>query len=155
MTTAQVSFVTAIVTAIVTVIPLAVAAFLKLQEALKPILQKRKLKVIVLCAEATQAAAAAFLMSLRAAGYSEAAITRLPLSTTGYKAVVVWHPIAETAASTVAEVQLAAPEAYQLILTYPNLQVPRGEKVLISNSELRLRGDIEQVADLPTAPAAR
>jgi hypothetical protein len=33
--------------------------------------------------------------------------------------------------------------------------VPRGEKVLISNSELRLRGDIEQVADLPTAPAAR
>jgi hypothetical protein len=67
MTTTQVSFITAIVTAIVTVIPLAVAAFLKLQEALKPILQKRKLKVIVLCTETTQAAAAAFLMSLRAA----------------------------------------------------------------------------------------
>ena len=128
---------------------------IKLQEALKPILQKRKLKVIVLCTEATQAAAAAFLMSLRAAGYSEAAITRLPLSCVGYKAVVVWHPTVESAAQTVGEVQLAAPEAYQLILTYPNLQVPRGEKVLISNSELRLRGDIEQVADLPTAPAAR
>lgn len=148
--TTQVTLITAILTSLFTVLPIACAAYLKLQEVLKPWLARRRLRLILLCTPETRVACGAFLASLRGAGYREATTTHAPLSCAGFQAVVLWHPTETGAATLAAEVQSAAPDAYLLVLTHQRLSVTLGERCLLSNSELRLRSDIAAVSEVST-----
>ena len=147
MTPTQTATLTSTLTAICALVPLVVGAWLKLQEVLRPLLARRSLRLVVLATEAQDRDARAFLESLRKGGYRLSTMTRAGLSCTGQQAVVLWCPEAATAAATLTEVQAAAPDATVLLLTYDRLDVRLGKQVLLSNSPLRLRADVQAVAE--------
>ena len=147
MTTTQTATLTSTLTALCALIPVLIGAYLKLQEVLRPLLARRSLRLAILATEAQDRDARAFLESLRRGGYRLATMTRAGLSCVGQQAVVVWCPDPATAAATLAEVQAAAPDATVLLLTYDRLDVRLSRQVLLSNSPLRLRGDVQAVAE--------
>lgn len=147
MTTTQITLTQAAVTAILTVLPLLIAAYLRLVEVLRPLLQRRRLRIAILAAESVDAPARAFLASLRRAGYVEATITRSALSCLGQQAVILWQPDPDEAERLAGEVRDTAPEATLLVLTHGRLPQHLVAQVLLSNSALRLRSDVAAVAE--------
>ena len=137
----------ATVTAALAVIPTAVAAYTKLTEVLRPLLQRRKLRVVILATTATLPGATSFASSLRGQGYREVAVTTVVEAAIGAQAVVVWEATSAEVPGAIKASQVAA-EATLLVLTYDALQgLPRGPKWLLCNSPVRLRGDLAAVAE--------
>jgi hypothetical protein len=137
----------ATVTAALAVIPAAVAAYHKLTEVLRPLLQRRRLRVVILATAATLPGATAFAGSLRCQGYREVAVTTVVEAAVGAQAVVAWE-VAGADVPSVIKASQVAPEATLLVLTYDALQgLPRGPKWLLCNSPVRLRGDLAAVAE--------
>lgn len=138
---------TATITAALAVIPAAVAAYTKLTEVLRPLLQRRKLRVVVLATTATLPGATTFAGSLRGQGYREVAVTTVVEAAVGAQAVVVWEATSAEVPSAIKASQVAA-ETTVLILTYDALQgLPRGPRWLLCNSPIRLRGDLAAIAE--------
>ena len=101
--------------------------------------------VVVVAAAAHDDGAAAFVASLRAAGYRIVERTRktsIPAST---RAVVLWEPPPGSADELVNELRDASPDAEVLVYSTGHLK-PR-PKALVSNSPLRLRGDLADLAE--------
>lgn len=137
----------ATITAALAVIPAAVAAYTKLTEVLRPLLQRRKLRVVILATTATLPGATAFASSLRSQGYREVAVTTVVEAAIGAQAVVAWE-VGGSDVPSVIKASQVAPEATLLVLTYDALQgLPRGPKWLLCNSPVRLRGDLAAVAE--------
>ena len=135
------------ITAALAVIPAAVAAYTKLTEDLRPLLQRRKLRVVILATTATLPGATAFASSLRSQGYREVAVTTVVEAAIGAQAVVAWE-VGGSDVPSVIKASQVAPEATLLVLTYDALQgLPRGPKWLLCNSPVRLRGDLAAVAE--------
>ena len=137
----------ATITAALAVIPAAVAAYTKLTEVLRPLLQRRRLRVVILATTTTLPGATAFASSLRGQGYREVAVTTVVEAAIGAQAVVVWEATSAEVPAAIKASQVA-PEATLLVLTYDALQgLPRGPKWLLCNSPVRLRGDLAAVAE--------
>lgn len=135
------------IAAALTVIPAAVAAYTKLTEVLRPLLQRRRLRVVILATAATLPGATAFASSLRGQGYREVAVTTVVEAAIGAQTVVVWEAISADVPAAIKASQVAA-EATLLVLTYDALQgLPRGPKWLLCNSPVRLRGDLAAIAE--------
>lgn len=135
------------ITAALAVIPAAVAAYHKLTEVLRPLLQRRRLRVVILATAPTLPGATAFASSLRGQGYREVAVTTVVEAAIGAQAVVVWEATSAEVPAAIKASQVAA-EATLLVLTYDALQgLPRGPKWLLCNSPVRLRGDLAAVAE--------
>lgn len=137
----------ATITAALAVIPAAVAAYTKLTEVLRPLLQRRRLRVVILATAATLPGATVFASSLRGQGYREVAVTTVVEAAIGAQAVVVWEATSAEVPAAIKASQVAA-EATLLVLTYDAIQgLPRGPKWLLCNSPVRLRGDLAAVAE--------
>lgn len=137
----------ATVTAALAVIPAAVAAYHKLTEVLRPLLQRRRLRVVILATAATLPGATAFAGSLRGQGYREVAVTTVVEAAVGAQAVVVWEATSAEVPAAIKASHVAA-EATLMVLTYDALQgLPRGPRWLLCNSPVRLRGDLAAVAE--------
>jgi hypothetical protein len=111
-----------------------------IKDAVAPLLARRRLQVVVL-------GDGSFCAALKASGYKAARSTKAAAGTVGASVVVLWRPPADTAAALLAEVQAIGPDAYVLIYTTDRLSVPLGDRVLLSNSSIRLRGDLAQVVE--------
>lgn len=142
--TTAVASITGVAATLVTLAPKLAAA----RKAIAPLLGRKSLRVLVLTDESRQPGAVAFAESLRRTGYREVAVSRSPHSAVEKNVVIVWHPDPSTAADTCAQADAAAPEAIQLVLTHPRLDVELHEKRLLSQSEIRLRGDLATIAEV-------
>lgn len=136
-------------TALLPLIPLMLAAWLKLLEVLKPLLARRRLRIAFLVADGPEdARCRAFVASLRASGYLEVTLTRSALSCADRAAVVLWQPGQERVLDELNSLAAHAPEAKVLVFTYPFLKgVALGENLLLSQSTLRLRSDLSSLAE--------
>lgn len=126
-------------------VPAIATAYLKGREALAPLLSRRSLRVVLVAAEEKQAGAIAFANALRARGYREVFVTKVPEAAAQAQAVVMWEPADKDLVLRAAAV---APEATMCVLTYDPMQgIPRGPKWLLCNSTVRLRGDLAAIAE--------
>lgn len=134
--------------AICALVPAAVGAWAKLAEVLRPLLQRRRLRLAIVSPGIhLDGEIRAFLATLRKQGYRDVTMMRGGASAAGYQAVVLWCPPKGVEAAYLAEVDAAAPDAKVLVLTYEQLQLPRSPRVLLSQSPTRLWMDIAAVAE--------
>jgi hypothetical protein len=143
VTTEIIITLTALLTAVAGLgVPLA-----KLWSALAPYLRRRSMPIVVVSGSAHDDAAAAFAAQLRVAGYRTVERTRLTSAIpASARAVVLWEPAADLAAEIIDDARDAAPDAEVLVFSTQRLQVKPGS-ALISNSALRLRGDLADLAE--------
>lgn len=133
-----------------------VVAAQKFRGAVAPLLRRRAFAVVVIHDLAHEGEAAAFAATLRSTGYRtvhRAVVGEEPRlvipSLLGARAVVLWRPTTGNAADLLADVQAAATDATILIYTADRLPIPMGgDRHLIANSPLRLRGDLGVLAEV-------
>ena len=136
------------ITAIIALVPAAVASWLKLREVLAPLLARRSLRVALVADEDGEQSAGLFADSLRKQGYRKVYVTRDSSAVLGMQAVVLWTPSRLRAPGALSAAQQVAPSATVLLLTYERLEgVQLAPRVLLSNSEVRLRSDLSAVAE--------
>lgn len=128
----------------------AVAA--KLKRGLAPLAAQRAVKVCI-CAptEASRLEAAAYRRSLIGAGYKHVSLTHGPASATGCDIVLLWKPAVDAAAAIAEAIRVAAPLSYLCLYTLDRLPIPLDERMMLSNSPLRLRADLATVAEVVAA----
>jgi hypothetical protein len=143
MTTETIIAITALTTALAGLaVPLA-----KLWSALAPFLRRRGMPVVVVAGTTSDKDAAAFVASLRTAGYRTVERTRIASAVpASARAVVLWEPAPDLAGELIGDVRDASPDAEVLVFSTSRLPIAPGA-ALISNSALRLRGDLADVAE--------
>jgi len=147
-TQAQITLVTSAIGAFIGLIPVAVTAYVKLMEVLKPLISRRKAKIAILASEDQRTAATAFLTSLRTqGGYRDVILTHSPATLGDRQIVIVWRPTNPEAQLASDAIRKASPTAYQLTLSYPRLDLKLSDQVLCVNSPMRLRGDLAVLAE--------
>lgn len=129
------------------------AALARARKGLRPLLGRRELRLSILCAPEYSAEVMRFRASLLAAGYQHVTMTHAATAAGG-DAVLVWRPAPPTAAATIEGLRLASPMAVLVVYTLDRLDVRLDERSLLSNSPLRLRGDLATVAELGPELAA-
>jgi hypothetical protein len=137
----------ATISALCSIITTLAATWAKVRPALVPLLRRRRFPVAVVASEAHDAAARALVTDLRSSGFREVELTRDASSCLGRRAVVLWRPAPDAAPDLVARAQGIAPEATVLVLTTERLDVRLGDRLLLANSPLRLRGDLGVLAE--------
>ena len=115
--------------------------------ALVPV-NRRSIRVAIWCPKDRAAGALGLAAQLRASGYREVVVTHDFIATATAQVVVCWE-VKQSEVSAVASLQEVAPESYRLVYTLEGLQgVPRGPQWLLSNSPVRLLGDLSALADM-------
>ncbi|WP_339138137.1 MAG: hypothetical protein WGN25_07940 [Candidatus Electrothrix sp. GW3-4] len=121
--------------------------YMKLCSILQPLLRRQTAKIAILHNQENKDSAAGFVEELNSRGYKDVDLTAMPEALLGRQVVIVWQPKKETAAELVESVQSAVSDAFLMIFTYEDLKVQRSERVLFSNSTLRLFGDLSTLAE--------
>jgi hypothetical protein len=129
------------------------AALARARKGLRPLLGRRDLKLAILCTPEHAAAVMAFRASLLSSGYQHVTMTHAVTAAAG-DAILVWRPATATATATVDGLRLASPMAVLVVYTLDRLDVRLDERSLLSNSPLRLRGDLATIAELGSELAA-
>lgn len=133
-------------TALLTSIAALGGAAIKLRSTLAPLWRRRDLKVCVV-AQRGDPDARSWTAGLRKAGYRDVALTMAASGCAGAGAVVLYRPGPDVAVELLDEVQAIAPEATVLVLTSDRLPLRPSDRVLLSQSSIRMRSDLAAVAE--------
>ena len=133
-----------------------VVAAQKFKGAVAPLLRRRAFPVVVIHDPAHEREAAAFAATLRSTGYRHVhrvivgAEPRMVIpSLLDARAVVMWRPTTGDASQMLESLRAASPEAMILIYTTDRLPLAMGgDRHLLVNSTLRLRGDLGVLAEV-------
>ncbi|CAK8724817.1 hypothetical protein GMJAKD_14920 [Candidatus Electrothrix aarhusensis] len=121
--------------------------YVKLRSILQLLLRRQTAKVAILHNQENKDSAADFAEVLNSRGYKNVDLTAMPEALLGRQIVIIWQPKKETAAKQIDAIQQAASDAVLMIFTYEQLSIQRSERVLLSNSTLRLLGDLSTLAE--------
>lgn len=131
-----------------------ITAIRSLRAAVRPLSARAGLRWAVFHGADREAEALAFVAGAKAAGYQAPARVVLGLAAgsaaagvVGARAVVLWRPKQEHVDVLLPILREAAPDAVVMVYTTERLAVALGERLLLANSTLRLRGDLGVVAE--------
>jgi hypothetical protein len=126
-----------------------IVAVAKLRAVARPLFGRRGLTVAVVAAEDHDDEVAGFIDELEAAGYAGVCRTRIAYAIApDTRVAVLWRPAEDQAERTLAATRNTAPDAVVLVLSADRLPIRPADEVLISNSKIRLRGDLAAVAEV-------
>lgn len=116
-------------------------------------------KTVKICLVATtpsgQVEATAYRSQLLLGGYQHVTLSFLPSAALGADIVLLWKPAVETAQDIVSTLRAASPLSYLSIYTLDRLPVALDDRMMLSNSPLRLRADLGTIAEVVASEAAR
>ena len=131
-----------------------ITAIRGLRAAVRPLSARAGLQWAVFHGGTHEAEAISFITSAKAAGYRAPARIVMgqaagaaAAGVVGAKAVVLWRPTQEHVDVLLPILREAAPDAVVMVYTTERLAVQLGERLLLANSALRLRGDLGVVAE--------